>query len=133
MAGDAVRPSAPLIMDVSVVMPVRNGMPHLAVQLDALARQTYQGRWEVIISDNGSTDDSADAVRAVADRVPLRVIDSRDAPGRRGHARRRPGRRKAGCCCSAIVTTSPRMTGSTGWSPPSTGTRRSGATSMTRP
>ena len=44
MAGDAVRPSAPVIMDVSVVMPVRNGMPHLAVQLDALARQTYQGR-----------------------------------------------------------------------------------------
>src|SRR6202046_1895650 len=84
MAGDAVRPSVPVSMDVSVVMPVRNGMPHLAVQLDALARQTYQGRWEVIISDNGSTDDSADAVRAVADRVPLRVIDSRDAPGAAG-------------------------------------------------
>ncbi len=53
MTGEAVRSSLPVTMDVSVVMPVRNGMPHLAVQLDALARQTYQGRWEVIISDNG--------------------------------------------------------------------------------
>jgi GT2 family glycosyltransferase len=107
MAGDAVRPSAPVIMDVSVVMPVRNGMPHLAVQLDALARQTYQGRWEVIISDNGSTDDSADAVRAVADRVPLRVIDSRDAPGAAGAraaaARAAQGRLLLFCDCDDVA------------------------------
>jgi glycosyltransferase involved in cell wall biosynthesis len=95
MTGEAVRSSVPVAMDVSVVMPVRNGMPHLAVQLDALARQTYQGRWEVIISDNGSTDDSAAAIQAVADQVPVRVIDSRDAPGAAG-ARAKAARAAAG-------------------------------------
>ena len=46
--------SLPGPIDVSVVMPVRNGMPYLAQQLAALARQTYRGRWEVLISDNGT-------------------------------------------------------------------------------
>ena len=64
-----------------MLVPVRNGMPHLLAQLDALSRQTYQGRWEIVLSDNGSTDDS---VRAAVARVPLRVVDSREAVGRAG-------------------------------------------------
>lgn len=84
MTGGAASSSRPERIDVSVVMPVRNGMPYLAQQLAALARQTYRGRWEVLISDNGSTDDSAEAIRAVADQVPVRVIDSSDAPGAAG-------------------------------------------------
>jgi GT2 family glycosyltransferase len=84
MTGGAASSSLPGPVDVSVVMPVRNGMPYLAEQLAALARQTYRGRWEVLISDNGSTDDSAAAIDAVADQVPVRVIDSHDAPGAAG-------------------------------------------------
>ena len=84
MTGGAASSSLPGPIDVTVVMPVRNGMPYLAEQLAALARQTYRGRWEVLISDNGSTDDSAEAIRAVAGQVPVRVIDSRDAPGAAG-------------------------------------------------
>ncbi len=67
-----------------MLVPVRNGMPHLPAQLDALARQTYRGRWEVIFSDNGSTDDSIRAIRAGGARVPLRIVDSREAVGRAG-------------------------------------------------
>src|ERR1700733_12310832 len=66
---------------ISVLVPVRNGMPHLLAQLDALSRQTYRGPWEIVLSDNGSTDDSVRAARA---RVPLRVVDSREAVGRAG-------------------------------------------------
>lgn len=67
-----------------MLVPVRNGMPHLPAQLDALGRQTYRGRWEIILSDNGSTDDSVRTVRAAASRVPLRIVDSRQAVGRAG-------------------------------------------------
>jgi GT2 family glycosyltransferase len=84
MTGGAASSSLPGPIDVSVVIPVRNGMPHLAEQLAALARQTYRGRWEVLVSDNGSTDDSAAAIEAAADQVPVRVIDSSDAPGAAG-------------------------------------------------
>jgi GT2 family glycosyltransferase len=107
MAGDEVRLSPPQTVDVSVVMPVRNGMPHLAVQLDALGRQTYHGRWEVIVSDNGSTDDSAEAVRAASGRVPLRVVDSREAPGAAGAravgARAAQGRLLLFCDCDDVA------------------------------
>ena len=91
MTGGAASSSLPGPIDVSVVMPVRNGMPYLAQQLAALSRQTYRGRWEVLISDNGSTDDSAAAIQAVADQVPVRVIDSRDAPGARRARQGGPG------------------------------------------
>jgi GT2 family glycosyltransferase len=107
MAGDEVRLSPPQAVDVSVVMPVRNGMPHLTVQLDALGRQTYHGRWEVIVSDNGSTDDSAEAVRAASGRVPLRVVDSREAPGAAGAravgARAAQGRLLLFCDCDDVA------------------------------
>ena len=69
---------------ISVLVPVRNGMPHLLAQLDALSRQTYQGRWEIVLSDNGSTDDTVRAARAAGSRVPLRVVDSREAVGKAG-------------------------------------------------
>lgn len=69
-------------VDVTVLMPVLNGMPYLPDQLAALSRQTYSGRWEFILSDNGSTDDTVSAAVAMADKVPsLRVVDSSDVPG----------------------------------------------------
>jgi glycosyltransferase involved in cell wall biosynthesis len=62
-------------------MPVRNGLPHIREQLAALARQDYQGTWELIVSDNGSTDATADTVRAAQLRVPVRIIESSHAAG----------------------------------------------------
>lgn len=48
----------------------------LPVQLAALARQRCSIPWEVLVCDNGSTDDSVAVARAWADRLPLRVVDA---------------------------------------------------------
>ena len=66
---------------LSVVMPVRNEAAHLAEQLAALAAQDYEGSWELVIADNGSTDDTPERAQAWAGRLPLRVVD---ASARRG-------------------------------------------------
>jgi glycosyltransferase involved in cell wall biosynthesis len=72
---------------VSVVIPLRNGADTLEFQLQALASQTYPGAWEVVIADNGSTDDGVERAQRWRQKLPeLRVID---ASNRRGinHAR----------------------------------------------
>lgn len=53
---------------VSVVVPVRDDGPHLWRCLRALAAQTVPPD-EVVVVDNGSTDDSADIARAAGARV----------------------------------------------------------------
>jgi GT2 family glycosyltransferase len=68
---------------VSVVIACHNGLSTLDVQLVALAMQDYQGGFEVVISDNGSTD----GLRAHIERHPLharlnlRWVDSADRRG----------------------------------------------------
>lgn len=61
---------------LSVVVPVRNEAAHLDEQLAALATQTYTGEWELIVADNGSTDDTRERARAWGDRLPVRVVDA---------------------------------------------------------
>jgi glycosyltransferase involved in cell wall biosynthesis len=71
----------------SVVIPCRNAADTLGEQLTALAEQEYDGAWEVIVADNGSTDGSADLARTFADRLPgLRVVETA-APAGPGRAR----------------------------------------------
>ena len=41
---------------LSVVLPTRNGATTIGAQVVALARQSWDGNWEVVVSDNGSTD-----------------------------------------------------------------------------
>lgn len=67
---------------VSVVMPVFNGASTLPDQLAALARQTYQGRWELVVADNGSTDATAEIVRQWSIRIPdVRVVQALERQG----------------------------------------------------
>ncbi len=67
---------------LSVVIPVRNGAATLALQLDALVACEPPGvSFEVVVADNGSTDDTAAIARSYADRLPIRVIDAGRAPG----------------------------------------------------
>nr|WP_274636856.1 glycosyltransferase [Microbacterium bovistercoris] len=68
---------------ISVIVPAFNAAATLAVQLEALSRQTLDEPWELIIADNGSTDETAQIARSWSDRLPLRVID---ASARRGPA-----------------------------------------------
>ena len=55
---------------LSVVVPAHNEAATLPATLAALARQDYPGRYEVVVVDNASTDDTA----AVAARWGARVV-----------------------------------------------------------
>jgi glycosyltransferase involved in cell wall biosynthesis len=62
---------------ISVILPVRDGLPWLDDQLRALASQQCDEPWEVVVADNGSTDASVDTARQWSDRLAsLRLIDA---------------------------------------------------------
>jgi GT2 family glycosyltransferase len=62
---------------ISVILPVRNGMPYLEEQLRALAAQICDEPWEVVIADNGSTDGSLAFSSAWAGTHPnVTVVDA---------------------------------------------------------
>lgn len=73
--------------EISVVMPCHNAAATIELQLEALSRQSWNGTWEVVVSDNGSTDESIARVLRFRHRLPgLRVVDSSGKPGA-AHAR----------------------------------------------
>jgi len=78
--GGGPETAAPVI---SVVIPAYNAAATLSAQLEALTRQSIDEPWEVIVADNGSTDDTARVAGDWSGRLPLRVVD---ASARRGPA-----------------------------------------------
>jgi glycosyltransferase involved in cell wall biosynthesis len=66
---------------VSVVIPARNAVRTLEAQLEALRAQDYDGKWEVVVVDNGSTDGTAALARGWDAAVPLRVVYASAARG----------------------------------------------------
>jgi glycosyltransferase involved in cell wall biosynthesis len=74
-------------MTVSVIMPTRNGQQWIGEQLEALSEQTFAGEWELIVADNGSTDDTRALVESWRDRFAgFRVLDVSEVRGQ-SHAR----------------------------------------------
>ena len=68
--------------ELSVVLPCRNGAATIGVQLEALASQSWTGRWELIVADNGSTDESMQIVERFRSRFgALRIVDASAEPG----------------------------------------------------
>lgn len=57
---------------ISVVIPLFNGADHIVRALEGVFAQTLLPR-EVIIVDDGSTDDGADRARQLASPVPVRI------------------------------------------------------------
>ena len=67
---------------VAVVIPVRNGGATIGRQLDALqASRPVDVELEIVIADNGSTDDTLPIVESFQGQLPIRVIDASGATG----------------------------------------------------
>jgi glycosyltransferase involved in cell wall biosynthesis len=67
---------------ISVIVPVRNGMPWLDQQLQALAEQECHEPWEVLVTDNNSTDGSRSVAQKWVDRCHMmRLVDASTAKG----------------------------------------------------
>lgn len=72
---------------VSVVIPARNAASTLAAQLASLHAQEYEGQWEVIVADNGSSDGTAAIAAEWGERSGrVRVVSAARHPGP-NHAR----------------------------------------------
>lgn len=64
-------------MMLSVIIPCLNAEATLAVQLEALAAQQWSKPWELIISDNGSTDKSVEIALKFREHFSsFRIIDA---------------------------------------------------------
>ena len=72
---------------ISVIIPVRDRAALIGTQLEALAVQRTPRAFEVIVADNGSTDDTVAVAESYADRFAhLEVVDASARRGA-GHAR----------------------------------------------
>lgn len=91
-------------IDVSVIIAALNAESTIGVQLEALATQSFDRSWEVIVADNGSTDATKEVSQRYSDRLPhLRVIDASATKGA-GPARNAGAETAAGallCFCDA--------------------------------
>ena len=67
---------------ISVIVPVRNGMPWIEQQLRALSEQECHEPWEVVVADNNSTDGSGLVVQDWVNRSHMiRLVDASKARG----------------------------------------------------
>ncbi len=64
----------------SVIMPVYNHMDYLAVAIESVINQTFK-QWELIVIDDGSTDDSLSIAKAFAQRDDRIVVLTQENSG----------------------------------------------------
>jgi glycosyltransferase involved in cell wall biosynthesis len=69
---------------ISVIIPAYNAGATLGDQLEAVALQECSETWEVVVADNGSTDNTVAVAKGFEDRFPGLLIV--DASARRGAA-----------------------------------------------
>lgn len=67
--------------DATVIIPVYNGAAFIEKQLQAIAAQQTNRSFEVLVSDNGSTDNTVALVEAFNAPYPLRCVDSSNIKG----------------------------------------------------
>lgn len=73
MAVAACIPKAFVMPRLSVAMATYNGAAYIREQLDSLAKQTLLPD-ELVVTDDGSTDDTCAQVRAFAETAPFKVL-----------------------------------------------------------
>lgn len=73
-----------IVADVAVIIACRNGADTLRDTLEGLADQSFDQPWEVVLADNGSTDNSVALFEAFATAHPaiaMRVLDCSERAG----------------------------------------------------
>ena len=64
---------------VSIIMPLKNGMPHLEETLESIKNQSYQ-EWELLIIDANSGDGSKELIKSYNEKR-FKIIDKDLGPG----------------------------------------------------
>jgi 1,2-diacylglycerol 3-beta-glucosyltransferase len=67
---------------VSIVIPFRNEASHLRRLIESLESQTYKGDFEILLVNDGSTDDFREVLSGIPSPHQARVLDSVFAPDR---------------------------------------------------
>lgn len=69
-------------MKISIIIPCYNAAATIAVQLDALTNQRWNGEWEIIAADNGSSDGTLGIINEFQTRLPqFRIVDASEQRG----------------------------------------------------
>lgn len=72
---------------LSVIIPCYNAAETIEAQLEAFAEECWEEPWELLIADNGSTDDTLEIVNRHQEHMPhLRIVDGSHRRGQ-AHAR----------------------------------------------
>jgi glycosyltransferase involved in cell wall biosynthesis len=69
-------------MPTTVVMPIHNGMGKMERAIRSVQAQTYAD-WELVVVDDVSTDDSHEAIKAIASKdtlIRLIYLDENSGP-----------------------------------------------------
>lgn len=83
---------------LSVIIACFNGGKMLASQLEALSMQKWREKWEIIIADNGSTDNSRQIIERFKIKLPnLCIVDAKEKRGT-AYARNRAMKHAHGSC-----------------------------------
>ena len=91
-------------MDLSLIISTRNRSDSLLRTLDSLCRMESSFDWELVVVDNGSTDDTPKLLRRFSDRSGLNVVlVTEPTPGL-------ANARNAGCGPRVVKCLSLRMT-----------------------
>lgn len=59
------------MMDVSVIMPAYNAEQYIAMALDSILSQKFNGSYEVLVADDKSSDSTKDIIESYQIRYPL--------------------------------------------------------------